>query len=93
MKKLTDWMEQRSRMSFILMLVVGAYLFYATYNMYRGLDTLTGSPVPIYIFMILFAAVGAALLIVGSFAFVSGHYMEKATERSLETDTDEDTLE
>ena len=86
-------MERRSRMSFIQMLVVGAYLFYATYNMYRGLDTLTGSPIPIYIFMILFAAVGTALLILGSFAFVSGHYMEKATERSLETDTNEDTLE
>ena len=93
MKKLTDWMERRSRMSFILMLVVGAYLFYAPYNMYRGLDTLTGSPIPIYNFMILFAAVGTALLILGSFAFVSGHYMEKATERSLETDTNEDTLE
>ncbi len=89
MKKITDWMDGRSRVSFILMLVVGVYLFYAIYKMYQGIGEMTSSPIPIYIFIGLFAVVGAGLLIFGLFAFVSGHY-RRSWERDPSENTDSD---
>ena len=73
MKKLTGWMDRCSRMSFLLMLVVGVYLFYAIYKMYQGLGEL---------FMGLFAVVGILLMILGLFAMVSGHYKENSAAQS-----------
>lgn len=82
MKKMTGWMDRCSRMSFLLMLVVGVYLFYAIYKMYQGLGETAGSPLPIYLFMGLFAVVGILLMILGLFAMVSGHYKENSAAQS-----------
>ena len=89
MKKLTGWMDRCSRMSFLLMLVVGVYLFYAIYKMYQGLGETAGSLIPIYFFMGLFAVVGVALIILGLFALVSGHFKENAAAQ-LPDDSSED---
>lgn len=93
MQTIIRWLEQRSRMSFILMFIVGAYLFYAIYQMRAGLDSLSGSPVPIYVFMGLFALVGLLLLGVGLYALLSGHYREKVDAAPTEGKNDNSDFE
>lgn len=88
MKKLTEWMNERKRSSFILMLIVGAYLFYSIYKMFQGLETLETSHTPVYIFMGVFAVGGALLFALGLIALIGGHYKEK-----FETDDETDSAE
>lgn len=89
MKKLTDWMNERKRSSFILMLIVGAYLFYSIYKMLEGLKTLETSHTPVYIFMGVFAVGGVALFALGLIALIGGHYKEKFELCEDETETKE----
>lgn len=77
MKKLNAWMEQRSMTSFILALLVGAYLIYAIRQMYDGLAVLSGSPIPIYCFMAVFGLAAVVLLAGGLYALLGGHYSER----------------
>ena len=77
MNKLTKWMDERKRSSFILMLIVGAYLYYSIYKMFQGLETLETSYTPVYIFMGVFAVGGTVLFILGLIALIGGHYKEK----------------
>ena len=77
MNKLTKWMDERTRSSFILMLIVGAYLYYSIYKMFQGLETLETSYTPVYIFMGVFAVGGTVLFILGLIALIGGHYKEK----------------
>ena len=77
MKKVNAWMERRSITSFVLALLVGAYLIYAIWQMYNGLNELSGSPMPVYCFMALFAFAAIVLLAGGVYALIGGHYAEK----------------
>ncbi|MBQ3985748.1 MAG: hypothetical protein II635_02195 [Oscillospiraceae bacterium] len=77
MNKLTKWMDERKRSSFILMLIVGAYLYYSIYKMFQGLETLETSHTPVYIFMGVFAVGGTVLFILCLIALIGGHYKEK----------------
>ena len=93
MNKLTKWMDERKRSSFILMLIVGAYLYYSIYKMFQGLETLETSYTPVYIFMGVFAVGGTVLFILGLIALIGGHYKEKfeLSEDEEAAETDEET--
>ena len=89
MNKLTKWMDERKRSSFILMLIVGAYLYYSIYKMFQGLETLETSHTPVYIFMGVFAVGGTVLFALGLIALIGGHYKEKFELSGEETKTDD----
>ena len=95
MNKLTKWMNERKRSSFILVLIVGAYLYYSIYKMFQGLETLETSYTPVYIFMGVFAVGGTVLFILGLIALIGGHYKEKfeLSEDEEAAETDEETEE
>ena len=81
MKKLTSWMEQRSKSSYILMLMVGGYLLYMVSEMVGGVSESEVNTALVYAFSVLFAVAAVVMLALGMFAFVGRHYREV-----LETD-------
>lgn len=89
MNKLKKWLDERKRSSFILMLIVGAYLYYSIYKMFQGLETLETSHTPVYIFMGVFAVGGTVLFALGLIALIGGHYKEKFELSGEETQTDD----
>lgn len=88
MKKLIVWMEGRTKNSFLLLLVVGGYLLYAVYEMYKGLPEVTGNVAVIYAAMALFVVAGVLLVAVAVFAMRGKHYRE-ALPHSQEDDSAE----
>ena len=81
MKKLTSWMEQRSKSSYILMLMVGGYLLYMVTEMVGGVSESKANIAVVYVFGVLFAVAAVVMLALAVFAFVGRHYREV-----LETD-------
>ena len=77
MDKLHSWLDKRPLTSHILLLMVGGYLLYDVFNLYKSLPDHSGSPMPVYVFMALFSVTGAVMLLFGIYAVVTGHYREK----------------
>lgn len=88
--KFIDWLDKGPKLSHILFIVVGGYLFYAIYQMISRLDEMSGSKVPVYIAVPAFAFIGLVMIITGGFALATGHYRENQpftgnTEQDPET--------
>ena len=93
MKRLENWMRQRAKRSYIMMLMAGAYLFYAVYKMLKSLADLTSSPIPIYLFSGLFVVVGLFLCLLGVYALTKGCYSDNLSEEQESGEKDDSASE
>ena len=91
--KLYVWMEKRRYNSFLLRLVIGAYLCYLSLQLFRGTVGADASRALTLILALLFFAIGAALVAVSLIAILHGHYIEHVEAEKAERESEDSPSE
>ena len=86
MEKFIAWLRTLDYTLYVMIVVVGGYIAYLGYQLFRDAGDTNGSLVPIYAASVLFVIAGVGLAGVSLYALIKGYYKEK----SQSDDNDED---
>ena len=78
MEKFIAWLRTLDYTLYVMIVVVGGYIAYLGYQLFRDAGDTEGSLVPIYAAGTVFMLAGAVLVAVSLYALVKGYYKEKS---------------
>ena len=78
MEKFIAWLKTLDYTLYVMAAVVGGYIAYLGYQLFRDAGDTKGSLVPIYAAAVVFMLAGAGIVIVSLYALFNGYYKEKS---------------
>lgn len=78
MEKFIAWLKTLDYTLYVMITVVGGYIAYLGYQLFRDAGDTDGSVVPIYAAAVIFVIAGAGIAGISIYALAKGYYKEKS---------------